>query len=193
MSENFILTRRHIVADHLAHLGLMLIIVVTLINLPLSLLTALTGSSLLEGFGNGGGWAIPELAFLITILLGLPSLVLGFIDLRQQRWQQAGRMLAFWGPLIIGISFIFTSHALDPCSRELWTLQSKLGTIPLCSYNLGEVLIHDRFHWLLHALPDVVLVSAYWFALKNWHKDIAFLHVRKGVVHGKNTSSSLSE
>ena len=181
MSENFILTRRHIVADRLAHLGLMIIIFVTLINLPLSLLTALTGSSQLENFGNGGGWAIPALAFLIALLLGLPSLVLGFIDLRQQRWQQVGRMLAFWGPLIIGVSFIYTSHALDPCFRELWTIQSKLETIPLCSYSLREVLIHDRFHWLLHALPDVVLVPAYWFALKVWHKDIAFLHVRKTV------------
>lgn len=182
MSEKFILTKKHLKADRLAHLGLMIIIWVTIMNLPLSLLTAITGSRQLKNWGNGGGWALPELAFLIALLLGLPSLVLGFIDLRHHGWQHAGRMLAFWGPLIIGVSFIFTSHALDPCSHEIWTTQSKLGTISLCSYHLGELLINDRFHWLLHALPDVILVPVYWIALKKWHKPIAFLKVRKETV-----------
>ena len=81
--------------NSLAHVGLILIIYMTLTNLPLSIISAYSGSLRILDWQAGGGWAIPGITFIIALLLGLPFLVLGFIDLRQRGWQRAGRMLAF--------------------------------------------------------------------------------------------------
>jgi hypothetical protein len=179
MSNKFNYSKWQKRADSLAHWGLILIIYITLINLPLSMIAAYSGSWRLLRWQEGGGWAIPALTFMIALLLGLPSLVLGLIDLKREGWQQAGQVLAFLGPLIIFVGFIFISHDLDPCHLGVWTVQSRFGSIPLCERYLGEVLIDTRFHWLLHAIPDPFLVSAYWFALRKWHQDIAFMHAHE--------------
>jgi hypothetical protein len=121
------------------------------------------------GSGLGGGWGVPALALNLAMLLGAPSLPLAGADLARGRREGAGRMLAFWGPLLIGAGFIGIAHAVDPCLRGVWTLGSYLGSIPLCELFWPEINIHTRFHLLLHAAPAAVLVVLYWAALKRWH------------------------
>lgn len=169
------ITKWHTVLDRLAYIGVMIIILVVSISVALGLLAALLGSFLTEaGDGLGGGWGVPELALTLATLLGVPSLIISAMDILRGRWGQAGRMLAFWGPLIISIGFIVIGHAIDPCFRGIWTLGSHWGSIPLCEQFGIEVNIHTRFHLFLHAAPTLILVFLYWVALRKWHPSVAY-------------------
>jgi len=157
-------------SDRLARMGLIVVVLTVSISLVLGLLAAWFGSFLTPlGSGLGGGWGIPMLALNLAMLLGLPSLLLAGADLARGRRDQAGRMLAFWGPFFVGFGFIQIAHAIDPCFRGTWTLGSYLGSIPLCELFWPEINIHTRFHLLLHSAPAVVLVGLYWAALNRWH------------------------
>ena len=161
-------------SDRLAHIGFIIIVLVVFISFALGLLIALLGSFLIKlGDGLGGGWGIPALALTLAMFLGVPSLIISVADIFRGRRRQTGRMVAFFGPLIISIGFIAIAHVVDPCFQGIWTLQSYWGSIPLCERFGPEINIHTRFHLLLHSSPTIVLVILYWVILRKWYPAIA--------------------
>ena len=157
-------------ADRLALLNFQVILLTILIGLVLGLAAALFGGPLIElGSGFGGLWSIPSFVLAITIVLGLPSLVLGFVAIVQRRWSGVGRMLAYFGPLVVGVGFILIPHTLDPCARGVWGAFSEAGGIRLCERFGLDLNVHNRFHLFWHMAPTVVLVVVYGLVLRRWH------------------------
>lgn len=147
----------------LAKIGWHLIYWDTILSLGLGLLTALVGGALTPlGDGLGGGYGIPELLFLVAILLGLPGLFRGIGGLFKWDWEQAMWVIVFIGPLIIAVGYILIPHALDPCVNAIWDLTSQIGdSIPLCQRFDNDLNVHTRFHYVWHILPTLPLVWLY--------------------------------
>src|SRR5205823_8048272 len=57
--------------------------------------------------------------YLLAILLGLPSLIVGLGFMATGRWSQgAKRLLPFIGPVAVAFGFMLLSHSLIPCSFD---------------------------------------------------------------------------
>jgi hypothetical protein len=158
----------------LASIGWRIILLTGAISLLLGLLAALVGGRLTAlGNGIGGGNGIPDLVFLLAVLMGLPGLFRGLVGVVRREKHQAKWLLVFIGPLLISSGYILIAHALDPCLNGLWDLSSRIGdTIPLCERFGSEINIHTRFHYLWHVLPALPLIWLYGNALKRWFPKI---------------------
>ena len=158
-------------ADWLARLALVLIVLNMVISGILGVLAILIWPTFRDlGSGPGGGSGVPMLTLFAATLLGVPSLLLGLLDAARQHWYKVGRLLAFFGPLAIMLSFFFLAHALDPCARGWADLQSQIVGIQLCEPYQDMANIHTRLHLLEHVLaPTVWVVIAYWMSLRKWH------------------------
>jgi hypothetical protein len=157
-------------ADRSARIGYWIVLITILIGLALGLIAAAAGgwwTSL--GEGVGGLYGAPGATLVIAMLLGLPSLVLGFTAIVRRRWRGAVRMLAYFGPLAIAVAFVLVPHTLDPCFQGVLGPFSRLGDTPLCERFGLELNVHTRFHLLWHMAPTAVLVAGYRLALGRWH------------------------
>lgn len=157
-------------ADRTAWIGFAIILVTIAIGLALGLVAALAGGRLTHlGDGFGGLWGAPALTLTIAMVLGLPSLVLGFLAIARKRWRNAARLLAYFGPLLILFGFVAIPHGLDPCSLGVWGPFSRVGEAMLCERWGLELNVHTRFHLFWHTAPTMILVVLYWLALRRWH------------------------
>ncbi len=156
---------RKISSSRLARLGWRIILLDAIISLVLGLLAALVGGSLTAlGNGLGGGNGIPDLIFLIPVLLGL---FLYFRRVFKREKRKTDWLLAFIGPLLISIGYILIAHAFDPCNNGLWDLNSQIGdSVRLCERFGSEISIHTRFHYLWHIVATLPLVWLYGVVLK---------------------------
>jgi hypothetical protein len=146
-------------------LGWRIIILDSVISLLLGLLAALAGGSFTAlGNGFGGGNGIPDLVFLIPVLIGL---FLIFRSVIKREDNKSFWLFAFIGPLIISIGYVQIAHTFDPCYNGLWDLSSRIdGRIALCERFGSEINIHTRFHYLWHIVPTLPLVWLYGVLLK---------------------------
>ncbi len=151
----------------LARMGWRIILINCGLSLFLGLLAAVVGGPLTAlGNGIGGANGIPDLVFLIAVLLGLPGLIRGITGIIKKEYHQVKWVFVFAGPLFISTGYILIAHALDPCLNGLWDLSSRIGnTIPLCERFGPEINIHTRFHYLWHVLPTLPLVWLYGYFL----------------------------
>ena len=118
---------------------------------------------------------VPLLAYLLAILLGLPSLLAGAWDFLRARWGAGGRrVLAFVGPVLFFVGTEIVPHLLNPCLLALEFAGKRLPEF-YCAYSpeWGADLT-DRWHVLEHTLLGAVPMAAlYWLALRWWRPDIA--------------------
>lgn len=157
-------------ADRLARFAFQIMLITIVIGLALGLAAALTGGALTRlGSGPGGLWGVPDMILIVTMLLGVPSLILGFVALSQRHWRDVARMLAYFGPLVISAGYIIIPHILDPCARGVWGVFSAFRDIPLCERFGLELNVHTRFHLFWHVAPTGILVAVYGLALRRWH------------------------
>ena len=110
----------------------------------------------------------------LTIVLGLPSLLVGIWNLLQRRWPAGGRrLLAFIGPVLFFIGTEIIPHLLNPC---WWFLTWSGMRLPefYCAYNPEwGADFADRWHLLNHTLAGALpLAALYWLALRRWRPDI---------------------
>lgn len=157
-------------AYRLAQIGWRIILWNTAIGLVLGLLATLVGGVLIPlGSGLGGGYAIPDLLYLLAALLGLPGMFRGIAGIIKQKKDETKWSLVFIAPLLISVGYILIAHAIDPCINEIWSLSDRIGnSIPLCERFGQDINIHTRFHYLWHILPALPLVWLYGRMLRSW-------------------------
>ena len=104
--------------------------------------------------------------YLLSIGLGLPSLLAGVAAAARGRWAAGGRwLLAFVGPVMVLVGTEVVPHAVLPC-----------GVFPgVCEDVPGYGRsVTGRWHQLDHALVGAVPMAAlYWAARRRWHPDVA--------------------
>jgi hypothetical protein len=132
-------------------------------------------------FGWDGWPSIQDLPFvlammgyLLAIVLGFPSLLVGIWSLLSGRWAAAGRwLLMFIGPVVFFVGTEIIPHLLNPC---WWTLEWSGQRLPefYCAYNPAwGADLADRWHLLDHTLIGALpLAALYWLALRRWHPDV---------------------
>ena len=128
-------------------------------------------------FGGGGlpgpsalPTIVPLLAYLLAIVLGVPSLLAGAWDLLRGRWPAGGRrLLAFVGPVLFLVGTEVNPHLLNPCLLALRLGAARLPAF-YCAYSpeWGADMT-DRWHVLEHTLLGAVpLAALYGWALRRW-------------------------
>ena len=113
----------------------------------------LAGTAIVLVWRPGGNWEaynwpyrVQGVALLVVVILGIPSLLVGAWDgMRGRRAQGAGRLLAFFGPLIV----LVVGEGLTPHREIPW---------------------HQLVHTLFGSAPLTVL---YLVALRRWHPALA--------------------
>ena len=107
-------------------------------------------------------YMLQNLGYLLVLLLSLPSLAIGGWQLlRGRRAQGGGRLLAFFGPLLVILgSEGLVSHLVVNCAVTGWA----------CGDGDFTVRWHQLHHTLVAGLP---LTALYWLALRRWHPAIA--------------------
>jgi hypothetical protein len=164
----------------LVQLGVLLLVGTVLVSLVLGFLAAIVGSSLTRlGAGPGGLWGAPNFVFTFVLLISVPSLLFGMIDVLRGRPGGFGLISVFLAPIALAAFFFFAPHAIDPCYNGLWDPRSSFGSIPRCEPYDREYNIAQRFHLLLHAVPTIVPVALWWVFTK-----------RLDVVHGPRGKSA---
>ena len=155
-------------AKNLANIGWRLVFWTAVVSLVLGTAAALVGGPLtVLGNGFGGLYGLPDLFFLIALLLGVPGLIRGIIGSIKRNAKAARWILVFLGPLIISFGYVLIAHSLDPCDNGIWDLTTRLpGTIPACERFGSEINVHTRFHLFWHILPTLPLVWIYWKVLQ---------------------------
>ncbi len=119
--------------------------------------------------------AVPSLlqllGYTLAVALGVPGLPAAGRDLLRGRPAlAAGRLLAFFGPLLILVGTELVPHLLA-CALLPWTCEDH----PRHGWT-----IVDQWHQLDHALVGALpLVALYGLALRRWHPALANLEHRK--------------
>lgn len=155
--------------DRLNGIGLSVIVATMAVSTVLGTLAVLFGGELsLLGEGLGGLYNFPILAFLATVVLAVPALLVGLVGLVRGDRRQGRYALAFVGSVAVLIFFILFAHAIDPCDNGWWSTNARYNGIPMCQRFGDEWNIHNRFHLLMHTLPTWLVVIPYWLALRRW-------------------------
>lgn len=130
-------------------------------------------------FGGGGlpglrdlPATLPFLGYGLAIVLGLPSLLVGGLDVLRGRWAAGWqRLLVFAGPVLFLVGTEVVPHLVSPC------VPAVLGAdwLPtVCERTEQGVDIKDRWHPLHHALVGgLPMAVLYWRALHRWRPDVA--------------------
>ena len=177
-------------ADHLARLGLL----VLLVSVAMAVLGAVgvavwnpdtdpppsEATECLDPpcFGGGGmpgpesfPVVLPFLGYGLAILLGLPSAVAAGWDCVHGRLSQGfRRLLVFAGPLLLVVGTEIVPHVVNPC------LVADLSGGPLprfCERTESGPDFSGRLHALNHALVGAVpMLVLYCWALRRWRPDV---------------------
>ncbi len=118
---------------------------------------------------------VPTMGYVVVILLGVPSLVVGARDLVRRRRSVGGRrLLIFFGPVAVFIGMELVPHVLSPC---LFVSANGDALSAICeptAHDPSEVDIVGRFHALHHAVVGGLLMTAlYWRSLLKWRPAVA--------------------
>jgi hypothetical protein len=157
-------------ADQLARIALLTLVISVAFGLIYGALDALIYPyvSFVQAV-NGPVFQLVTLAYFLAMLLGVPGLLVGIRDGLRGQWGQAGRVLAFVGPLIIFFGVSGLSHLLIPCQTDPPVWPANTFTPWLCT--AGS--IKGQFHLLHHTLTmGVILLVLYWFALRKWYPSV---------------------
>jgi len=157
-------------ADRLAQVALLILLISVAFGLIYGVLDALLYPyvSFIQTV-NGPVFQLVSLAYFLAVLLGVPGLLVGIQDGFRGQWVQAGRVLAFVGPLVIFLGVLGLSHLLIPCQTDPPVWPPNTFTPWLCT--AGG--IKGQFHLLHHTLTmGVILLVLYWFALRKWYPSV---------------------
>lgn len=116
---------------------------------------------------------IPLLGYLVVILLGIPSLLVGSWDLLRRRWSAGGRrLLPFFGPVLVFVGMEIVPHVLSPCLLAGSSDAEVVGICERTAHDPGLVDVAARWHALQHTLVGALPMTAlYWLALRKWRPD----------------------
>ncbi len=118
---------------------------------------------------------VPTIGYVVVILLGIPSLLVGARDLIRRRHSVGGkRLLIFFGPLAVFIGMELLPHVLTPCLFASANSDALSAICEPMSHDPAEVDIAGRWHALHHAVVGGLLMTAlYWRALLRWRPAVA--------------------
>jgi hypothetical protein len=126
---------------------------------------ALTGL----GSGFGGLYGVPALALtLLAVGVGIPAGVVVARRLRSNRRWLLAAAIVIGGVFAVAIGYERVAHTVDPCANGWWGPDSMIGSQPLCERFGSELNWHTRFHLAAHALPALVLLAGYAWAIQRW-------------------------
>ncbi len=117
---------------------------------------------------------VSTLGYLLTILLGVPSLLAGAWDFLRGHWAAGGRRtLVFVGPVLFVVGTETIPHLLNPCLFALALSGKRLPE--MCDYGEWGTDFAARWHLLDHTLVGAIPFAAlYWRALRKWRPDVAW-------------------
>jgi hypothetical protein len=131
-------------------------------------------------FGGGGAprfadlpVVLPSAGYGISLLFGLPSMLLGGWELflRRNPRTAARLSLLFLGPLLVFVGTEVIPHLLSPCAPAQFGLT---GTPGICERSSEGIDVTGQWHPLTHALLGALpMMALYWSALRRWRPDIS--------------------
>lgn len=159
----------HPIVDRINRFGVIVILATAIVCTILGVVATLLGGQWNQiGEGLGGLYNLPILTLLATSALGVPALMVGIWGVIRGNSQRGTYLLAFIGPVLVLVVFLFFAHAIDPCDNGWWNNRTDFNRIPMCQRFGYELNIHNRFHLLMHTLPTWLAVIPYWFGLHRW-------------------------
>ena len=130
---------------------------------------AFGGSFANLGSGFGGLYGVP--ALLLTLLalgVGIPAGAVVARRLRSSRGWLLATGIVIGGVFVVVIGYAQVAHTIDPCANGWWGARSMIGSQPLCERFGRELNWNTRFHLVAHALPALVLLAGYAWAIHKW-------------------------
>ena len=158
------------VDPHLLRWLVRLLFVVIGVSVVAGIAAAAIGGSFANlGSGFGGLYGVP--ALLLTLLalgVGIPAGVVVARRLRSSpRWLLATGIV-IGGIFVVVIGYAQVAHTIDPCANGWWGPGSMIGSQPLCERFGRELNWNTRFHLVAHALPALLLLAGYAWAIHKW-------------------------
>jgi hypothetical protein len=89
---------------------------------------------------------VAPFGYLLAALLGVSALLLSLLTEGRRRRRRA--LLPVLGPVVVLVAMEVVPHVVNPC-----LVAGALGDLPSgCSRTVHGVDVHDRWHWLHHAV-----------------------------------------
>lgn len=158
------------VGPHLLRWLVRLLFVVIGVSVVSGIAAAAFGGSFANlGSGFGGLYGVP--ALLLTLLAlgaGIPAGVVVARRIRSSRGWLLAAGIVIGGVFVVVIGYAQVAHTIDPCANGWWGARSMIGSQPLCERFGRELNWNTRFHLVAHALPALILLAGYAWAIHKW-------------------------
>jgi hypothetical protein len=112
---------------------------------------------------------VAPLGYLLAALLGVAALLLSLLSEGQRRRRP---LLPVLGPVVVLVAMEVVPHLVNPC-----LIAGMLGDLPSgCSRTVHGVDVHDRWHWLHHAVVGGLPAALAYAALLRRRRPELFAH-----------------
>jgi hypothetical protein len=113
---------------------------------------------------------VAPLGYLLAALLGVSALLLSLST--RGRWRRRRALLPVLGPVAVLVAMEVVPHVVNPC-----LVAGALGDLPAgCSRTVHGVDVHDRWHWLHHAVVGGLPAALAYAALLRRRRPELFTH-----------------